>query len=230
MAHNGHGEEHGGHGGLHEHIEKAVRQLQKAKKIVDTTAKSHADVYSAAVDELLKDKEGLVDYEMLEDEAVKDKFAEKLTQNYIKRAKEYLGVSKDPKDQIETDTLLKAYAGVTGSELKRLVKEHGKEYTHNQHMKQMANILEKNIHPTLINAATSHLKDEHIEGIVHHTESDKFIDSDKIRLEEAIGILAEKVYQGRVDTKAHEKAIYYKKSHGHKRHGDYGGHASHASH
>jgi len=150
-----------------EHIKKFEQLKKKAGKIVDTVDLAHSDAYSIAAKEFLTDKEGNIDYEKLEDADVQEKFVDKMKDHYIKKANQYFKSDINKKDKMQVDLLMKAYTGVTGSELERYIRTHGKDYTLNQHEANKKKFKEK-VHGTLSEAAASHLKDEHAEDFTKH--------------------------------------------------------------
>ncbi len=218
----GHG--HAAHGeGAHGHEESAIDKYKKltkqAKIMVRAMNRHHRQAYDTMLEEVLGD-----DLEKLEDEATAVTAAKKMSDIYLSRAKTAFKISPDQKlDELEQTLLLNAYGGATEKQLTKLMKRHGKDFTDDFYLEKVKPELIKQVTESLYSAAASHFKDEHIPDIIGYTKSKDFIDPEKVRLGEAVEILARYETAGAVLPKEHEKAIYYKKKdHGHAAHG--GGH------
>ena len=118
---------------LPEHIQKYKSLKKKAKKIADTTELAHSKAFTTAAEAVLKDKEGNIDYELLEKSDVQDKFVQKMVEHYVERANKYFGSKVNPKDRIEVDQLLRTYAGITQTQLEQYLRTHGKGYNLQRH-------------------------------------------------------------------------------------------------
>ena len=193
-----------------EAFKKYKKLSKKAKKIIDTTNREHSRAYDAA-SELLEDEERHIDYEKLDDSKMQEKFAEKMADHYVSKAKQALKSTISGKDEFENAMLTEAYAGVTLHELKQYIGEEGKEFTLDTFHKKYRPGFERKISKNLTAAARSHLKEEHIPGIVKLTKSEEFIDANKLTLEEAIGILDIYHESGVVPYKSFKGKRYAKK-------------------
>ena len=194
-----------------EHIEKYYKLSERKKKLIATTEKHHRNAYDAAVDALLTDEKGEVDIDKLKDMDLRDKFADKITEFYVTKAKQALNIGKKDMDVMDKDMLLHAYAGATGTAIKNTVRKAGKNYTFDAHYGSMKNIIKEHISPRLQASIQSHFKQEHVGDIVKYTKSGDFIDTKNMRIEEAVPLLEEYKEAGSVSPKVHEDEIYYKK-------------------
>lgn len=192
-------------------IKKHKKLYKKANKMIATTSRHHRLAYDEAVGKHLMDDGGYVDMDKLDDSGIQDKFIKSLTDSYIGAAKKTLKSGISGKDQIENDMLMKAYMGVTEKQIHDLIKSSGKNYSFEGHYETMNKALKENITPTLFNAAAAHLKDSDIEGIIKYTKSGDFIDSKKIRVGEAVGLLSEYHEDSQINKKKYKNEVYFKK-------------------
>ena len=190
-------------------IEKHKKLYSKAKKITDTINKHHRAAYDTAVDKHLTGKDGLVDMEMLDNSKVQKKFVDEMSNTYLSKAKQALGVKG--KGEMEDELILNSYMGITKHELKDAVSTHGKGYHFDAHHASMKEVVEKKIEPTLMGSARSHLKSKDIEDILQYTKAHKFVDSKKIRKGEAIGLLESYHETKQLVPKKYRHATFYKK-------------------
>jgi len=202
-----------------EHIKKYESLKKKAKRIGDTTELAHSKAYTTAAEALLKDKEGNIDYELLDKSDIQQKFTDKMTEHYITAANKYFGSKLKPEDQFQVDQLMQAYAGVTKTELGKYVKTFGKKYTMGAHNAQMGELLKK-VKDQLGKSASSHLKDEHVGDFVKHLGLEDMVDSTKMRIEdirllhdeyEVHGTLSPKLIENAYQKHGEPKPIYLKK-------------------
>jgi hypothetical protein len=169
------------------HITKHLRLKKKLKKLLDTHEVEHSQAYTKAANELLKDEEGNIDYEKLEEVKTQDKFIDKMIGHYISRAKQTFKGFK-PKDEIEEDMMLRAYGTHTRGQLSQLVRGYGKKYTiatHEEGRNKLVKELAKELSPT----ASAHFKDEHIEDIIKYTKSGDVINESLFGIHEATNLL-----------------------------------------
>ena len=173
----------------YKHLKKHKDNIEKAERIINTTNLEHRTAYNLAVDTLLRNKEGHVDYKKLDENKTALAFADKMAEHYLSRARKELGVEKKG-DLFKDDLLMKAYAGTTKSELRAMAGEAGKNFTYETFDDQRKKFME-NIEKTLLQAASSHITNEHIEDIIKYTGLDKIkeLNKDLIKREEAIFML-----------------------------------------
>jgi hypothetical protein len=196
-----------------EHIQKFFDHSDKADRITDTTELHHREAYNTAVSKHLLDKDGLVDYNLLKDEKLHDTFAEAMSDFYFDKAASYFGykgehepiTKKLRSDIFKKDALMRAYVGVTQTELKQYLKQYKENFTFDTFNKltgEMREAMDKKLKQT----AASHFKREHIEDILKYTESDKlFVDKKAVTLPLAIGLLSEYRKKGSVPLKDLDK-------------------------
>lgn len=155
------------------HIEKYHRLKKKLRRLLDTHRLEHSQAYVKAADELLKDEEGNIDYERLEDAKIQDRFVDKLVDHYLSKAKQaFKGIK--PKDELEEDMFLRAYGTHTRGQLSQIIRKHGKEYTiqtHEEGRDELVKKLNQELGPTTV----AHLKQEHIDDIIKYTKAGDII-------------------------------------------------------
>jgi hypothetical protein len=190
-------------------IEKHKKLYSKAKRLTDTINKHHRTAYDAAVDKHLTDKDGLVDMEKLDNSNVQKKFVDEMTDIYLSKAKQALGVKG--KGKMEDQLILKSYMGITKHELNYIVKATGSDYHFNAHNQHMNKIVEDKIDPILQSSASAHIKSKDIDDILQYTKADKFVDSKKISKIEAIGLLTEYHEEKQLVPKKYRHRTFYKK-------------------
>ena len=197
---------------LFEHFKKYKKLSKKAQKMIDTTEIEHANAYNSAVD-LIKDDEGLVDYEKLDDNDVQKQFADKMADYYISKARKALNVKPGDKEdkKLEDELLMNAYAGVTTSQLKESVSKFGKKFTFEFFNTRIKPQYMQHVERNLKAASSDHLEEKHIPDIVKYTKTGKFVNPNKITLDEAVNLMDEFHREGVVSPKSHKGKLYYRK-------------------
>ncbi len=166
-----------------EHVKKYGGLKKKAKKILDTTKLAHSEAYVISADSLLRDKEGNIDYGLLEKAKIQQQFVDQMVGHYIQRANEYFGTNINSEDRMQVDQLLRAYAGITKTELEKNVRTYGKKYTVETHEKVRDELIKK-VAEQLSESAGAHLREEHIGDFVKHMGIEDIVDSTKMRVED----------------------------------------------
>jgi len=192
-----------------EHIKKYESLKKKAKRILDTMDLSHSKAYTNAAESVLMDKEGNLDYDLLEKEDIQQKFADKMTSHYVDAANKYFGSKLKPEDQFQVDMLLQAYAGTTKSTIENTVKRLGKKYTLTAHEEGKKELLDQ-AKKSLGASAQSHLKEEHAADFIKYMNLEGLVDSSKVRLGEALGIHSIYEEKGTVTEKMIRDVFGYK--------------------
>lgn len=168
-----------------EHIKKYKSLKKKAKKITDTTEIEHSKAYLAAA-EILKNEEGQIDYEKLEEPEVQEKFVSKMTEHYLERANKYFGSKVKPEDELQVNQLLKTYAGITRDQLSRFVKTFGEEYTQKKHEAVRDKFMDE-VREELAKTTAAHLKEEHAPDFLKGMKGiDDIVDKEKVTLNDAL--------------------------------------------
>lgn len=195
-----------------EHIKKYKKLSKKANRMIATMERHHRNAYDAAVDEVLME-DGQVDIDKLDAMENRDKFADKMADHYLSKAKQVLKVKegKEKLDDLEQELLMNAYTGTTKSQLKQYVREKGKKFTFDHFYTEVRPGIMKSINQNLRNATMSHFKNDHIGDIVKHTKTEEIFDKGKMQLGEALGILQEYELEGAVGEKTYKEALFYKK-------------------
>src|SRR3989338_9508797 len=105
---------------LPKHIKEFYDRDDKVRKLLDTTHAVHSEAYQKGLD-VLRDEQGRIDYQKLEEVKVQDQFLDKLMDHYLTAAVRDLGLKEKPIDTFEQDVILQKYIGVTRGELQRII-------------------------------------------------------------------------------------------------------------
>lgn len=170
------------------HITKHVKQYGHAKKLVDTASITHLKAYVDAADSHLMGKDGLHDYNLLEDTKIQEKFSQSMIDMYQKSAIAYFKTAKDL-DEFQKDMLMNAYLGTTSDQIRKLVSENGKDFTLSAFKNYQRNI-EDALSKRLYTAADSHLNDEHVKDLFSASKKkfsglENLVDGSKLDASEA---------------------------------------------
>lgn len=187
-------------------VDKYESLKKKAKRILDTTKLAHSEAYVISADSLLRDKEGNIDYGLLKEDNMQKKFVDSMVSHYIQRANEYFGMNINSEDRMQVDQLLKAYAGVTKTQLERNLKTHGEKYNIELHEKNRDKFVEE-VGNQLYSSAGAHLKDEHAADFVKHMGIEDIVDATKMKVED-ITLLHSAYESGKVLTPKIIKNFY----------------------
>ena len=219
---------HGSHSEHPVHIQKYKDLRRKVDLLLDTTKMHGRQAYDAAAMAHLMTDDGYLDYERLGEEDIQEKFSESMVQAYAQRARERFKSDLSANDEFENDLLLSAYAGVTGSEIRDLIRKRGKGFTfdvYNQLLLDDRNpqSIMGRMKERLKDTASAHLSNEHINDIVRYTGVGDFVHTDKMRREEAVELMNIYHEQGAIGPKMIENAVYadkeyFRKGHGHHDH------------
>lgn len=196
-----------------EHISKYKKLSKKAEQMIHTMERHHRGAYDKALDDVLT-RDGQVDMELLENQENQEKFANKMADHYISKAKQMFKTKDDAKfDDLEKELLINAYAGTTKAQLRQIVKSAGKGFTFDlfYNHEEMRPKMMENIKQKLGTATIGHFDQKHIGDIVKYIGASKFVDDKKMTLQDAIHLLGEYEHEGAVSAKKHQKALYYKK-------------------
>lgn len=193
-----------------EHIAKYERLRKKFHKLLHTHSHHHTKAYLDAAEALLKDEEGNIDYEKLEDKNTQEKFVDKMMDFYLSKAK---GVFKGkPKDEFEESLMMRYFDTFTREELARLIKQHGKNYTAELHEQQKEK-LQEGLIGKIGHLPHAHFREEHLPDIIKYVNAQDLVDPSKMRLEDALSLLGiyHKTGEIGIPEEAIRKMPYYKK-------------------
>ncbi len=193
-------------------IEKAKAKHEAVDILIDTIEHEHQAAYTTAVDRLLKNEKGQIDYAKLKEGKVQRKMAEEMTEHYLTKAKQRFGIDLNKKlDEAEQSMLLSAYAGITKEELLTIIKERKHQFTHSE-FKNTVSQIKNRIDSRLRPSAYGHLDEEDKPAIIKHIGLEDMIDHEKITLQESVGLLQKYfVNKGHVPGESYEGEIYHKK-------------------
>lgn len=188
-----------------EAISKYDRLSKHTDAIIDTTKRHHVEAYSKAVDDLLKEEgEKYPDFDKLKEEDIRKDFADKLSDFYISKAKDYFNVQGDL-DELEKDSLMKAYAGTTKDTLKRLVDKHGEDLDIDTYKKETDNLVNE-VEKTLKQTTRSHFTEEDKEDLLKEANAYDLVKPDAVNKEVAIEIYTQYRETGAMSKKVLKKS------------------------
>ena len=182
-------------------IDDFYKRKDIATIILDTRVRHRMKAYGKAVDEILTDKKtGKVHMEWLKDEKIQEKFQNTMANLFRDEAMKDLGIEKlkgetEFEKQLHENFMIREYYGITRNDLGNMIKRHGENFTQDQYNKSWYKH-HKNVEENLMDAAGSHVKEQHIDDILKYIRTSdgsayKHLDSKAMRKEEAIGLLAE---------------------------------------
>ena len=114
-----------------EHITKYQKLTRKSKQMLRTMERHHRQAYDTAVDDVLM-KDGKIDIDLLDSPEHQDKFAEKMANHYVSKAKQTFNISDadfGKLDDLEKELLMNAYSGTTKAQLTQYIRTKGKDFT-----------------------------------------------------------------------------------------------------
>lgn len=183
-------------------VEKYKKLSKKARMISETISVHHAKAYSDAAEKHLKDKEGYIDYEKLEDFDLRQKFADEIAEFYRTQARKILKSGVKPEDEFENELLVNAMYGTTRAQLRQLVQQYGKNYKLGLHLKAQQKA-EKAIAQRLQQVSLGHITEKHIDDIIKYTQVEKSAGDlgfdfrkENLQLPQAINLMAQYADQG----------------------------------
>jgi len=176
------------------------------KKLVNTVEVTQSAAYDKALD-AVRDKDGHVDYDLLENEGVAEKVAEAAGKEYQKEAEKELKSSgvKGPM----ASRLQKAYAGSTEHTILDQLRAKGKAYTKKEHTRMTPEFM-REVEQDLDAAVYNQIGRKQVESALGHIKAD-FIDSKTVPLEVARGLVQGYLERGEAVTPQALKGKHYLK-------------------
>ena len=179
-----------------EHIEKYYKHTEKARRLIETTEHHHRGAYNSAVDKLLLNEAGEVDYDKLKDTKVQTGFADHMADFYLDKAISYFGLKKEDEkltkeikgDVFKKDMMIKAYANTTQDELRNLTRQYQDKFKYDVFDKAKDEWM-KEVAQRLMNTASSHITKDHLEDIVNYTGAGDLVDKDRLLREHGLMLL-----------------------------------------
>jgi hypothetical protein len=150
-------------------ISEHKKLYKHAKNISQGHSLLHNDAFSAAAKAHLGydlEKGIAPDYEKLEDVKIQQKFAKTMTDMYQKAAISYFKSSKDI-SKAQKDMLMKAYVGMTGSQIEDIVGRSGKDLTPELYEQNIRGVKQA-ITRSLYDAAGDHIKGDNAPAAIKH--------------------------------------------------------------
>lgn len=165
-------------------IKEFYAKHKQAKLMINTTEIEHGKAYMSAVDKHLRNEQGNVDYDLLENEGIRHDFIDAMVDHYVSAAKAALKSELGGKTELEKHILVKAYAGITKSDLADVIHEKKSEYTKRVHDQHAAQLTGKQSNE-LMKIVGNHLKKEHIPKVVDYTKTTGQVNIDMMKPEDA---------------------------------------------
>src|SRR3989344_6584350 len=103
------------------------KKYHYVSKLVDTHKLSSGKAYDVAAEKHLTGKDGLVDYNLLDDDETQNKFTKAMVDHHLSEIKRIHG--KEAKDDFDNEILIQAYKGITPDEIKQNVAKYGSDLT-----------------------------------------------------------------------------------------------------
>ena len=180
-----------------EHIKTYHENIEKERKLIDTTDHHHRMAYEHAVEKSLKSKDNLIDMRLLKQDEHQLKFADNMADFYLDKALDYFNYKKpgetlkaDAKiDIFQKDMLMNAYAGVTQSKLRQIVNAEADQFTFDQFNRKYKARFMQDITEQLQAVSMQHLKPEHIDDVVKFTGAKDMVDPKLLKMEDAANLL-----------------------------------------
>jgi len=183
------------------HIKSFYDKSEKLEKLLESTNIAHSKAYHTAL-EVIKGSDGLYDHGKLKDTKVQDNFLDKMIGSYMSFAMDRLGIKEKPKDEFEQDIIMQKYIGVTKSQLKKHLRKTKDGYKLQVHEKIRDGLVEEQ-KKQLTPLRHSHLDMDHLDDILKHTKTSKYINKDVIQdIGEAVNLLDLYKRDGSVDKKS----------------------------
>ena len=189
-----------------EYIKKHSKLHDKAKRLFNTAENTHIEAYNSGVKEVLTGKDGLINYDQLEEHKNQEKLANHMSDIYVAKAKQVLKVSGDL-DEVEKDMLMNAYAGTTRSEIRELIKRQGKDLSHQAFTNEMNRRYLPQLQQRLYAAAGQHIQEEHVGGIVKHLGLEGKLKVEQIDIVEARNLLLQHEESGTISDQALRQTV-----------------------
>lgn len=186
----------------YKHIKAAEHKIKRNTKYIDTLSISHSEAYNLAAREHLMDKDSLIDMSRLKQTEYQSKFADSMVKHYISKAKKEF--KSESSDEIHDELLLKAYAGITSDRLKKIISSRKDNFTKSFFESQLAPQMVNTIENDISDLPYKGLKEEHKKDVVSYIDSlsnnkiSHMIDTSKMSLEDAVGLLELTVKKGGV--------------------------------
>ncbi|MFC1801633.1 hypothetical protein ACFLZB_04170 [Nanoarchaeota archaeon] len=173
-----------------ENIKEYKRLKKHTEKAVDTLSLHHDQGFVEVAEKHLKDNKGQIDYERLEDSGIQKEFTKDLSDFYIKKASDYFNkINPKELDEDQKALLMNAYAGVTESNLRKIVADYGKDLKLEKFQELKGEFM-KTTKLHLIKSSSKHLTDEDLEGIIKYIPNiKKLVKTDKMNIEDAAKFL-----------------------------------------
>jgi len=188
-------------------LELLKQNYSKVKKITASTLSAHSEAYITAQNKHLKEGK-YINHELLEKADVQKKFLDTMIDHYLEKAVSELNLKEKPKDAMEQDRILKAYANVTRGELDRQIKTQGKDYTLGHHEQIRDKLMEK-VTQELIASASGHIGQEHTGALVKAMGLDDIVDVTKMQHTDALALY--NMYDQKGDLSAGDIKSQYKR-------------------
>gem|GEM_PF-1998006 len=168
------------------HLQTFYDLSKKVDGAIKTTD-HHLRKAHLAGEEIIKDKDGNINYDFLKQTDYQDKFAYAMSDTLFDAAKKYFKIGKDAKgDAVWNEQLINAYTGTTKSELLDAVRNAKNEFNYDYFVENHQSKLISALNKKLSAVPSSHLTKEHIGDILKHTGLENVVDKESIQTNQAV--------------------------------------------
>jgi len=182
-----------GQDGAHERIQKFLSLEEQVETEVTTMQVMHTEAFTKAARAACSTADGKVDMKRLDDGNAQRIFTDMMVQQYVDGTKAAYG-HNEPGNVLMRDLWLQSYAGLNAGSISKMVREKKAKYTLSQHMdmtvlaeESITTEIAKNMRSSAIAAAG--LTDADKGSIVGYMGADKFLDAEKVTLDQAVSLL-----------------------------------------
>ncbi|MBW2965648.1 hypothetical protein KY342_00930 [Candidatus Woesearchaeota archaeon] len=196
----------------YKHLKKYEKRSREADNISTHLDLTHMETYAKAAKKVLKvDKDNVEDIRQkdltkLQETKHQIAMADEMADMYKASAKEYFSKAKKDAgekwdlDEFDEALLIRALYGTTRQELRMRIAELQDRFNPNNFMQLKDKMMER-IKDDLKAAASSHLKDSHIEDIIKYVKIEEHVDPSRVALPEAIDYLEAYIKEGTISPK-----------------------------
>jgi hypothetical protein len=170
---------------------KTYKKLKKhTEKAIDTLSLHHDKGFIESAEKHLKDENGQIDYSLLEHTDIQTEFIKDLTKFYLKESSNYFNkINPKELNEGQKELLMNAYAGVTESQLKKIVADYGEDLTLDKYQALKTEFM-KTTKQHLIKSSSKHLTKDDLESIIKYIPNiEKVVETDKMTIEDASNFL-----------------------------------------
>ncbi len=188
---------------LPKHLEEHQKLHRAAEKAADTTDRHHRIAFNE-FESAIVDKNGEVDYTLLDKEEFQQKGLGKLVDSYVGAAQDYFNTDKDAKklDPIKKDRLMKAYAGFTKKQFGDYIQQLGSDFKFETFNEQFRERHMAQLRQELRQTAAQGIKQGHMKDVIKHVGLEDVLDPGRLDVQYAGALLDYHERQGKPNKRA----------------------------